>query len=107
MKAVRFHKLVTKELEYLDLKTKQQLLDLISLLSAGESLGMPVSRPMPSVENGVHELRIKDRSGQYRIFYFTKHVEALLFFHMFKKKTQSRPKLEIETGLKRLKEMTV
>ena len=66
---------------------------------------MPVSRPMPSVAHGVHELRIKDRSGQYRVFYFTKHTDAVLVFHMFKKKTEATPKIEISVGKKRLKEM--
>ena len=107
MKRTRFHKQVLKEMDSLDLRTKQTVADIIALLAAGESLGMPVSRPMPSVEAGVHELRIKDRSGQYRIFYFTKDKDALLFFHMFKKKTQQTPIREIETGLKRLREMMI
>jgi len=29
-------------------------------LQKGMSLGMPISRPMPSVSTGVHELRVKD-----------------------------------------------
>lgn len=105
MKKVRFHKQVIKEMESLDLNTKQNLADLISLLASGESLGMPVSRPMPSVTHGTHELRIKDRSGQYRVFYFTKDKDAVLFFHMFKKKSQTTPQNEIEVAQKRLKEM--
>jgi len=63
VKAVRFHKQVIKELEYLDIKTRQHLTDLSALLAAGESLAMPISRPMPSVAHGTHELRIKDKSG--------------------------------------------
>lgn len=105
MKVIRFHKQVIRELEYLDIKTKQHLTDLLALLAVGESIAMPISRPMPSVTHGAHELRIKDKSGQYRIFYFTKVKDAVMIFHMFKKKTEATPKQEIETGLKRLKEM--
>ena len=77
----------------------------MALLAEGENLGMPVSRPMPVVEHGVHELRIKDHTGQFRVFYFTKDASAILVFHLFKKKTQETPSQEIETGKKRLKEM--
>lgn len=60
---------------------------------------------MPIVANGVHELRIKNTAGQYRIFYFIKLLDAILVFHFFKKKTQETPKKEIETGKRRLGEM--
>ena len=105
MKAVRVHKKVAKELEKLDFPLRRRLAELFALLATGENIGMPISRPMPVVEHGTHELRVKDRSGQYRIFYFTKTEEAILVFHFFKKKTQETPSQEIETAKGRLKEM--
>ena len=87
--------------------TREYIVELFSLLAEGESLGMPISRPMPSVFHGAHELRIKDSSGQYRVFYFTKHKESVLVFHMFKKKTEATPDHEISLGQKRLKEMII
>lgn len=99
------HKKVSKELEKLDFTIKRRLAELFGLLAEGENLGMPVSRPMPVVEHGVHELRIKDHSGQYRVFYYTKKADAILIFHFFKKKTQEMPMQEIETAKGRLKEM--
>ena len=75
------------------------------LLRAGETLKMPVSRTMPSVEHGVHELRLRDRIGQLRVFYYTKLRDAILVFHLFRKKTRQTPQKEIETGRKRLREM--
>ncbi len=59
MKAVRIHKKVASEVEKLDFSLKRQLAELFAQLAEGESLGMPVSRPMPVVEHGVHELRVK------------------------------------------------
>ena len=38
-------------------------------LQKGEKLSMPLSRSMSSVAAGVEELRIRDRSGAYRVFY--------------------------------------
>ena len=66
---------------------------------------MPFSRPMGSVATGVEELRIKDRSGAYRVFYYTKLSDSILVFHAFTKKTQQTPPNEIAIAQKRLKEM--
>jgi len=105
MKAIRFHTSIVKEMQAVDVMLRAKIADLLALLAAGESLGMPASRPMASVASGAHEIRIKDYSGQYRVFYFTKQRDAILVFHMFKKKTQSTPTREIEMARKRLKEM--
>lgn len=105
MKAVLLHKKVIKEIEKLDFSLKRQLTELFALLAQGENLGMPVSRPMPVVEHGTHELRVQDKSGKYRVFYYTKQADAILVFHIFKKKTQETPSQEIETAKGRLKEM--
>ena len=105
MKEIRIHKTVTKELQAINMDLRIQIAELLNLLASGESLGMPVSRPMPSIAPSVHELRVKDSSGQYRVFYFTKEKEAILVFHFFKKKTQATPKKELEIAKKRLRSM--
>ena len=74
-------------------------------LQKGERLSMPLSRPMPSVGQGVEELRMKDSSGAYRVFYFARLANAVLVFHAFEKRTQETPQREIALGQKRLKEM--
>lgn len=102
MRLVRFHRSVEKALQDWPLAVKAELADLLTLLAAGRSIGMPTSRPMPDVANGVHELRIKDRSGQFRVFYFTKTADAILVFHAFKKKTQVTPKHELTVAKERL-----
>jgi phage-related protein len=60
---------------------------------------------MPIVAHGVHELRVRGRGSELRTFYFTKHADALLVFHMFKKKRQKTPQHEIELGRTRLRSM--
>jgi phage-related protein len=105
MKPLRFHKKVDKELRELDAFTRSQIAELLALIAMGESLGLPVSRPMPSVAHGAHELRIGSASGQYRVFYFVKLKDSVLVFHMFKKKTQKTPQNEIETAQRRLGEL--
>jgi len=60
---------------------------------------------MPSVGIGVAEIRVKDRDGIYRTFYYVKSRKGILVFHAFVKKTQKTPKQEIELARKRLSEM--
>lgn len=105
MKAVRFHHSVLKEMQATSVMLRAKIADFLALLATGESIGLPASRPMSDVAAGVHELRIKDHTGQYRVFYFTKHADAIIVFHMFKKKTQATPMRELETARKRLEDM--
>ncbi|MEP6741932.1 MAG: type II toxin-antitoxin system RelE/ParE family toxin, partial [bacterium] len=74
-------------------------------LQKGRKLSLPLSRPMTVVAPGVEELRMKDRTGAYRAFYFTKLANAVLIFHAFEKKTAKTPLHEIGLAQRRLKEM--
>jgi phage-related protein len=74
-------------------------------LQRGFGLTMPLSRPMAAIGPGVHELRVRDVSGAYRVFYYVRDVRGILVFHAFAKKSQKTPREEIETGRRRLKEM--
>lgn len=74
-------------------------------LQKGKTLPLPLSRPMPAVARGVEELRVKDRTGAYRAFYFTKLAGAVLIIHAFEKKKAKTPLHEIDLARKRLKEM--
>jgi len=74
-------------------------------LQKGDVLVMPLSRPMPSVGAGVSELRIQDRSGIYRVFYYRRSARGILVFHAFVKKTQTTPRRELNLARTRLKEL--
>ena len=78
---------------------------LFYFLEKGETLGPPVSKPMPIIGSGVHELRIKGRSGEYRIIYFLKVKGVLHIIHAFQKKTYKTPQMEIEISRKRYKDL--
>lgn len=92
-------------LESCSAEIKADFVDALALLAAGKTLAMPLSRNLFSVRLGLHELRLKDKSGIYRFFYFYKNRDGIYFLHAFKKKTQELPKKELETVLKRLKEV--
>ncbi len=84
---------------------KQSLGKAIWELQKGVKLGMPLSKPMPSVASGVEELRVKDASGACRAFCYCRSALGILVFHAFQKKTQKTPKADIALGRKRLKEL--
>ena len=63
---------------------------LLRRLQMGERLGMPHSRPMPSIGLSCHELRIRDRSMQWRIVYRV-DADALLILAVFQKTTPHTP----------------
>lgn len=105
MKPARFHPKARAVLKNFPEDVRREFGKAIFDLQKGERLSMPLSRPMPSVAEGVEELRVKDRAGAYRVFYFTKLAAAVLIFHAFVKKTLTTPPHEIALAQKRLKEM--
>lgn len=84
---------------------KSEFLDAILLLEEGTGLTMPLSRNLSSIYRGLHELRLRDRSGSYRFFYFIKKADGIYFIHALLKKSQELPPSEIRLILKRLKEV--
>ena len=105
VKPAVFHPKARATLKGFPEEIRRELGKVIFDLQKGERLSMPLSRAMPGVASGVEELRLKDRSGAYRIFYLTRRADAILVFHAFVKKAQKTPRREIELGRQRLKEM--
>ena len=105
MKPALFHPKALAALRGFPEDARREIGKAIFDLQKGEKLSMPLSRPMPSVGAGVEEIRIKDRAGAYRVFYFTRMADAVCVFHAFMKKTPRTPPHEIELAQTRLKEM--
>jgi len=66
---------------------------LLRLLQAGETLSMPVSRPMSvAIGSGCHELRIDDGETRrsWRIVYWIAE-DAIFVLDVFEKRTQKTP----------------
>ena len=92
-----------KELKGLPREVLEDLLDAISKLKLGLNLEMPLSRPLGNIYKSLHELRLKDQKGIYRIFYFIKKGDAIYIIHAYQKKTQEIPKKNIGILKKRLR----
>ena len=76
---------------------------LLRRLQRGEKLGMPYSRPMPSIGARCHELRINDERATWRIVYRT-DTDAIVILEVFSKKTAQTPKPVIDNCKRRLKD---
>lgn len=105
MKVAAFHPRARDIIRRFPQDVRRELGKAIFDLQAGVNLTMPLSRSMSSVAAGVNELRIRDRSGIYRVFYYTKLADSVLIFHAFSKKTQKTPQHEIVIAQQRLKEL--
>src|SRR5215510_14839580 len=101
MKPALFHPKAREVIKTFPKGVRKELGKAIFDLQKGHTLGMPLSRPMPSVALGVEELRMRDRAGIYRTFYFTKSARGILVFHAFVKKTQKTSPQEVALGRKR------
>lgn len=105
MKPAKFHPSVRSILKDFPEDIRREVGKAIFELQNGTKLTMPLSRPMPEIGSNVHEIRVKDRSGAYRVFYITVSTDGVYVFHAFKKTTQATPKKEIQLGQKRLQEI--
>jgi phage-related protein len=64
---------------------------LLRRLQKGESLGLPHSRPMPSLGRRCHELRVRDETHSWRLFYRL-DPDAVVILGVHEKKTERTPR---------------
>ena len=76
---------------------------LLRRLQRGEKIGLPHSRPMPSVGKRCHELRVPDESASWRVMYRI-DSDAIIVAEVFSKKTGKTPKKIIDTCKARLRD---
>lgn len=75
-------------------------------LQNGESLGMPHSRPLPTIGPRCHELRIRDGGHNWRIVYRV-DTDAVLVAEVFAKRTRQTPKRVMDACQRRLRDYDV
>ena len=74
---------------------------LLRRLQGGENIGLPQSRPMPSVGAHCHELRVRDENKNWRILYRIDD-DAIVVVEVFSKTTRETPQSVIENCQRRL-----
>jgi phage-related protein len=63
---------------------------LLRRLQQGESLGLPHSRPTPSIGRRCHELRVTDKGHEWRIVYRADE-DAIVIGDVFAKTSRTTP----------------
>ena len=94
-----------REIEDFPLSVREDLADAIARLELGHTLSMPLSRPMPSIGRGVHELRLRDQAGAYRVVYVLASRIGVYVIAAFKKTSEQTLKRYLDVARKRLKEL--
>ena len=62
-------------------------------------------KPMPTVGNGVREIRVRDESGAFRLMYVARFPEAVYVLHAFQKKTRATPRRALALARDRYQEV--
>ena len=62
-------------------------------------------KPMTTVGLGVEEIRIREESGAFRVFYIARLDEVVYVLHAFQKKSQQTPQKDIELGQKQYRDL--
>ncbi|MGO9769481.1 MAG: type II toxin-antitoxin system RelE/ParE family toxin [Roseiarcus sp.] len=62
-------------------------------------------KPMKAIGTGVRELRIRDRSGAFRVIYLATLPDRVVVLHAFQKKTQRTAKRDIDLAARRFREL--
>lgn len=75
---------------------------LIRLLQQGYLLSLPKSRPMPSIGQRCHELRINDQNATWRIVYRL-DADAIVVLEVFQKQSPKTPQGVVDVCKKRVK----
>ncbi len=75
---------------------------LLRLLQRGESLGLPWSRPMPSIGARCHELRVREATAIWRLIYRV-DSDAIVILEVFAKKTKTTPQSIVDICRKRIR----
>jgi phage-related protein len=76
---------------------------LLRRLQKGQSLEMPHSRPMPSIGERCHELRIVDVDATWRIIYRV-DPDAIVIADVYSKKSRTTPQSVVARSKRRLRE---
>lgn len=69
--------------------------------------GLPPAdwKPMPTVGQGVQEIRIRDNSGAFRVIYVAKFANAVYVLHCFQKKTRKTRQADLDVAAKRYRDL--
>ena len=58
-------------------------------------------KPMPTIGQGVREIRVRDMAGSFRVVYAPKFADAVYVLHCFQKKTPTTSQADLNLAANR------
>ena len=96
---------VREFIEEMPQDAQYELLAILRRLEQGETLHMPLVRSLSSVAHGLWEMRIRDREGHHRIFYYAGVSGVIYLLHALRKKTRTILLRDRNLIMKRVREI--
>ena len=62
-------------------------------------------KPMKTIGQGVREIRIREKCGQFRVIYLASMEDSVYILHAFQKKARKSSRSDIKLARKRLREI--
>jgi phage-related protein len=100
-----FHVRARAELRTLPRAVRKRVGAALWNLQLGHRLKMPLSRQLPGVASGVHELRLHDETRDFRVIYCLRPGFGVLVVSAFEKRTARTPLRELALARRRLKDL--
>lgn len=103
LKPVQFRGSALDDLRSFPLSARREAGFQIDLVQHGQ---MPEDwKPMPTIGQGVQEIRIRDAAGAFRVVYVAKFADAVYVLHCFQKKTQRTSKPDLDLAESRYRDL--
>lgn len=96
---------VAKEMKRESDELKQSVYGVLQRLEMGELIPMPLCRPLYAIAKGLHEIRLSDKVGEFRVFYYMKIGDAIYVIHATRKKTQKMEQRVIDLLKQRIRNL--
>lgn len=103
LKSVQFRGSALDDLRSFPLSARREAGFQIDLVQHGQ---MPEDwKPMPTIGQGVQEIRIRDAAGAFRVVYVAKFADSVYVLHCFQKKTQRTSKPDLDLAESRYRDL--
>jgi phage-related protein len=100
-----FHRRALEDIRAFPRKVRKAVGAAIWELQQGRRLALPMSRPMPSIAAGAHELRVREVQTSFRVVYCLRPDQGVLVLSAFVKKARSTPMTQVKLAQRRLREL--
>lgn len=105
MKPIVFKGLLLSDIRHFSIDVRREVGFQLDKVQQGFTPSDWKPKPMPSIGSGVREIRVRERTGAYRVIYVATFEDAIYILTAFQKKQQKTPQQEIDKAKRYFKEL--